>query len=88
MTIRAQILAEIKRRKLTNGELARRSGVDKVTIGRYIAGTRNITDETASRLMAGLGLEVKAKLDHARAAKFGLDVCRSLSKEFDRRTAK
>lgn len=59
MTIRAAILAALKRKKLSQHALAARSGVDASTISRYVRGERGITDSTADRLMGVLGVKIE-----------------------------
>lgn len=59
-TIRQAIRDVVKRRKLTHLQVSILTGVDTGTISRFLSGRRGVTDRTADRLLAGLGLKVKA----------------------------
>lgn len=57
--IRQAIRDVVKRRKLTHLQVSILTGVDTGTISRFLSGRRGVTDKTADRLLAGLGLKVK-----------------------------
>lgn len=57
-SLSVQLRDVIESRGLGPAELARDSGVDARVIGRFVAGERTITLETADRLAAALGLRL------------------------------
>lgn len=61
------IRAAIETSDLTPYEIAKRSGVDKASLSRFIAGDRSLSLESIEKLAPELGLEITAK--RTRAAK-------------------
>lgn len=61
----ASIVEQLRRAILKSGEsyyaLAQRTGVDAVVISRFAAGERDLRLETAAKLAAGLGMELRFK---------------------------
>jgi len=60
-TIETALQKAIRKSELTGYQLARLSGVSDAVICRFMSGERSITVETASRLAAVLGLELREK---------------------------
>jgi transcriptional regulator with XRE-family HTH domain len=56
--IRTAVLAAIARAEYTQAEVARRAGMTEAQLSRWLRGKRNITTETAARVMTVLRLTV------------------------------
>lgn len=61
--IARSVLQELHRREMTIGELARRIGVDRCVLGRWLSGARSIRARHAAAAMQALGLVVVAERD-------------------------
>jgi plasmid maintenance system antidote protein VapI len=59
--IAVAILAEIERQDRTKSSVAEAAGVHRALLSEWLAGKRSTTTETASKVMAELGLEVRPK---------------------------
>lgn len=65
--IRQAVVEAVAAAKISQTELARSAGMTQPQVSDYLAGRSDVRTETASRLLAALGLQISREKNSARS---------------------